>query len=91
MVILMVVDVAHVGAAVDVGVKVYVCDPTEVVLMTEGLHVPAIPFEEVVSKLPGVAFWQYGPSCENVGEVGALMVTLMVVDVAHVPAVGVNV
>ena len=33
----------------------YIADPTEAVLITDGLQVPVIPFSEVVGKTPGVA------------------------------------
>jgi hypothetical protein len=53
---LIVVVVAHVGAAVDVGVKVYVCVPTVEVETVAGFHVPAILLFDVVGKVPGVPF-----------------------------------
>ena len=55
MVILIVVVVAHWPA---VGVKVYTCVPTVVVLIVEGDHVPVIGGElvELRGKVPGVVF-----------------------------------
>ena len=53
---LIVVVVAHVGAAVDVGVKVYVCVPTVEVETAAGFHVPAMLLFDVVGKVPGVPF-----------------------------------
>ena len=55
MVIIIVVVVPHWPAA---GVKVYVCVPTVVVLITDGDQVPVIGGEllELVGKVPGVAF-----------------------------------
>ena len=44
------------------GVKVYEVDPAVLVVIFEGFHVPVTLFEDVVNKLPGVAFRQYGPS-----------------------------
>jgi hypothetical protein len=74
-------------------VKVYVCIPTVEVLIVDGDHVPMIGGElvELVGKVPGVSFWQYGPNCVNVGVTGAVMVMIMVVVVAHCPAAGVKV
>ena len=48
----MVVVVPHCPAD---GVKVYTVDPAEAVLMVDGLHVPVMPFKDVVGKVPGVA------------------------------------
>ena len=55
-IIISVVPVAHVGTAVDVGVKVYVCEPTVEVEIVAGFHVPAILLFDVVGKVPGVPF-----------------------------------
>jgi hypothetical protein len=55
-VIFIVVTVAHVGTAVDVGVKVYVCEPTVEVETVAGFHVPAMLLFDVVGKVPGVPF-----------------------------------
>ena len=54
--IFIVVPVAHVGADVDVGVKVYVCVPTAEVETVAGFHVPAMLLFDVVGKVPGVPF-----------------------------------
>ncbi len=53
------------------------------VLIIEGFHVPVTLFVEVVNKLPGVAFRQYGPSWVNVGVVDALTVIFIVLVSAH--------
>ena len=41
--------------------NVYVVVPFVVVLITEGLHVPAMPFVDVVGKAGAVLFWHKGP------------------------------
>ncbi len=75
MVIVIVAVVAHCPA---VGVKVYVCIPTVDVLIVDGDQVPVIGGElfELVGKVPGVAFWQYGPNCVNVGVTRGVTVTV---------------
>ena len=55
-VILIVAVVAHVGAALELGVNVYVDVPTAAVDTAEGLHVPAIPLSDVKERVPGVSF-----------------------------------
>ena len=60
-------------------------------LIAEGLHVPVMPFVDVVGKVAGVAPTQYGPSAVNAGVVFALTTTFIVAVVAHCPAVGVKV
>ena len=52
-VILIDVMLAHCPAP---GVKVYVVVPTVAVLIVAGLHVPVIPFVEVVGKVGAAAF-----------------------------------
>ena len=47
-----VVVVAHCPAE---GVKVYTVDPADAVLTVDGLHVPVVPFSDVVGRVPGVA------------------------------------
>ena len=84
----MVNTTAHWPAA---GVKVYVVVPTAEVFIVEGLHVPFIPFVEVVGKVPGVAPTQYGPRAVNVGMILLLIVTIIVAFSAHWPVVGVKV
>ena len=59
--------------------------------MVEGDQVPLTPFNELGGNPPGVVFWQYGPSCVNVGKVGLVMTMVMVVIDAHCPALGVKV
>jgi hypothetical protein len=59
----------------------------------DGLHVPVIPFVEVVGRVGAVAPAQmvtFAPKV-NVGVTLGLTVTNSVADVAHCPAVGVNV
>jgi hypothetical protein len=83
--------VAHIGAAVDVGVNVYVVVAE---LFITGDQLPDIPLFEVVGKGGIEAPEQYGPTCVKVGVVGALIVIVIVVVVAHVGVaveVGVNV
>jgi hypothetical protein len=85
------VVVAHVGAAVDVGVNVYV---VVTVLFNAGDHVPAILLVEVVGNALNVAPEQIAATCVNVGVVDALTVITIVVVVAHVgdaAELGVNV
>ena len=53
-----VVEVAHDGVEVEVGVKVYDCVPTLEVEIVVGFQVPEIPFVEVVRKASGVASLQ---------------------------------
>ena len=48
--------VAHVGDAIELGVNVYVCVPTVLVLITDGDHVPDILLLDGVGNVPGVAF-----------------------------------
>ena len=52
--ILIVVPVAHVDGAVDVGVNVYDVVPAEAVLIVEGDQLPAIPLFDVVGNNAGV-------------------------------------
>jgi len=61
------------------------------VLTVDGDHVPVMLFDEVAGNTPGVAPTQYGPSCVNSGVTFALTTTVIVVVVAHCPAVGVKV
>jgi hypothetical protein len=64
------------------------------VLLIDGDQLPAIPLFDVVGKAGIEAPKQYGPTVVNVGVVGALIVMVIVVVVAHVGAavdVGVNV
>ena len=80
--------VAHCPA---VGVNVYV--PEFWLSTTEGLHVPVIPFVDVVGSVGTAAPAQMERLVPklNVGVIFGLTVTLNVVVVAHCPAVGVNV
>ena len=73
------------------GVNVYVVVPAVAVLIVAGLHVPVIPFVEVVGSAGAVEFWQSGPIVLNVGVINGLMVIVNVPCVAHCPAAGVKV
>jgi hypothetical protein len=55
-VMLIVAVVAHTGDALELGVNVYVDDPTVAVDTTEGLQVPAMPLSDVKERVPGVSF-----------------------------------
>jgi hypothetical protein len=59
--------------------------------MVAGDHVPEYPSMEVAGKLGAEAVVQSGPIAENVAVVGAEIVMLIVVLLAHCPASGVNV
>ena len=86
-----VVLVAHVGEAVEVGVNVYV---VVAVLFIAGDHVPAIPLFDVVGNALKLPPEQMAATCVNVGVVGGFTVMVIVVLVAHVGEaveVGVNV
>jgi hypothetical protein len=69
-------------------VKVYV---VVAVLFMAGLHVPVIPFVEVVGKAGIVAPEQYEPNAAKVGVTPGVILIVSVVEFAHCPAVGVNV
>ena len=60
------------------------------VLFGAGLHVPVIPSFEVVGSVKAVPL-QTGPTGSKVGVVCGVIVTVIVVVVAHWPAAGVNV
>ena len=75
-----VVLVAHVGDAVDVGVKVYV---VVAVLFNAGDHVPAILLVDVVGNALKVAPEQIAGTCVKVGAVNGFMVTVVTVEVAE--------
>jgi len=83
-VIVIVAVVAHWPA---LGVKVYV---VVALLFTAGLHVPVIPFVEVVGNVND-APWQIAATCENSGATLLFTVTVIVAVVAHWPAFGVKV
>jgi hypothetical protein len=84
---LIVVVIAH----PEDGVKVYVVVPAPEVLIVAGLHVPVIPFIDVVGKAPDAAPTQYGPRVVKVGVIPALTTTVIVVVDAHWLQFGVNV
>ncbi len=60
-------------------------------MLIAGLHVPVIPLVDVVGNAGMEAPEQYGPTAENVGVTLGLMVMVREADIAHCPAVGVNV
>ena len=63
------------------------------VLFIAGLHVPVIAgmFVELVGSAGIVAPEQYGPTGANVGVTFGVMLIVSEAEVAHCPAVGVNV
>jgi hypothetical protein len=71
------------------GVNIYV--PDVVLLTVAGLHVPVIPFVEVVGKTGGVAPLHIAAIAAKVAVVLGLTVTDNIVVLAHCPAFGVNV
>ena len=83
-----IVIVAGLAQAPAAGVNVYV---VVVVLLTAGLHVPEIPFVEVVGNADKVPPEQIGATCVKVGVIRGLTVIVIVAVVAHTPAVGVKV
>jgi hypothetical protein len=90
-VIIIVVVVAQVGDAVDVGVNVYV---VVAVLFKAGDQDPEILLFDVVGSALNVAPEQIAETCVNVGVVNGFTVILIVVVLAHVGVavdVGVNV
>ena len=84
----MVAVVPHCPAA---GVNVYVVVPVVVVLITEGFHVPLIPFVDDNGNDGAVLFWQSGPIGAKAGVIWVVITISIVAVVAHCPAVGVNV
>jgi hypothetical protein len=90
--VIVIVDVvAHVGAAVDVGVNVYV---VVAVLFKAGDQLPEMLFADVVGNALNVAPEQIEATCVNVGVVNGFTVIVIVVVVAQVGDavdVGVNV
>jgi hypothetical protein len=74
-----------------VGVNVYV--PEALLFTTDGLHVPVIPFVDVVGKVgtdPPAQIFNDVPKL-NVGVTIEFTVTVNITGVAHCPASGVNV
>ena len=65
------------------GVNVYVDVPTVAVLIVAGLHVPVIPFVEVVGNEGGVLFWQSEPTGLNAGVTCEVTTIFIVVGVPH--------
>ena len=84
-VMVIVAVVAHNPA---VGVKVYKVVAT---LLSAGDHVPVMPLLEVVGKSVKVVPEQIGETCVNVGIMFGFTSMVIVVVVAHNPAVGVKV
>lgn len=60
-------------------------------MLIAGLHVPVIPFMDVVGKAGIDAPAQYGPGTLKEGVTIGLIVIVRVVETAHWPANGVNV
>jgi len=61
------------------------------VLFIAGLHVPDIPFVEVVGSAGTVDPEQYGPGVVNAGVIFCVITMVMEAVVAHRPGTGVNV
>ena len=63
------------------------------VLIDAGDQVPVMDgaLFEIRGSVPGVVFWQYGPSCVKVGVNAVVITTVIVVTTPHCPANGVNV
>jgi hypothetical protein len=61
------------------------------VLFTAGDHAPVIEFVDVVGSAFKVAPEQIAATCVNVGVTFGFTVTVIFAEVAHNPAVGVNV
>jgi hypothetical protein len=87
----MVVLVAHVAGALDVGVKVYTVEPAAAVVIVAGDHDPAMLLLELAGKATGLAPWQYGPNCVNNGVVFGFTTIDIVVVVAQTPVAEVGV
>ena len=62
-----------------------------VVLLTAGAQVPVIPLFDVVGSIGAADPLHIEGTAVKVGVINGLTVTVKVVDVAHNPAVGVNV
>jgi hypothetical protein len=77
-IIAIVVVVAHVGDAVEVGVKVYV---VVAVLFNKGDQLPSMLLFEVVGNALNVAPEQIAGTCVNVGVVNGFTVTVVAVEV----------
>jgi hypothetical protein len=71
-------------------VKVYVLVPAVVVLIVAGDHVPVTLLSEVGESTDATPLTHIGTICVNVGRVGAMMSTSIVVPKAHCPASFVN-
>ena len=84
-VMIIVAGTAHIPAA---GVNVYV---VVFALSKEGAHVPVIPLDDIAGKGLRAAPEHIAATCTNVGVTGVVIKTLMVVSMAHCPAVCVNV
>ena len=65
--------------------------PVVVLLTGDGLHVPVIPFVDVVGSTGAAEPLQMAGTALKVGIVCGVTVTVSVAVVAHNPAVGVNV
>ena len=65
--------------------------PLAVLLTVAGLHVPVMPFSDVVGNTGAVAPEQIGAMVAKVGVTAGFTVTVTVTAVAHWPASGVKV
>lgn len=93
-VLLFIVTVNVMGDAQTPGEGVNVYTPELVLLTSDGLHVPLMPFVELGFKFgmaSSPAQMEMAVPKSNVGIILGLTVTVNVVDVAHNPAVGVKV
>jgi hypothetical protein len=63
------------------------------VLIDDGDQVPVMAgaLFELRGSIPGVVFWQYGPSCVKLGVTPLVITTVIVVTTPHCPANGVKV
>ncbi len=63
--------------------NVYVAVPVVAVLIVDGLHVPLMPFWDVVGSAGAVVPWHSGPICANVGVICVVTSTTIVAVPAH--------
>ena len=77
------INVAGIAHCPADGVKVYVVVVAIAVLIVAGLHVPVIPFVEVVGSAGAVEFWQSGPMALNVGVICGLTVIVVLCELLH--------
>jgi hypothetical protein len=65
------------------GLNSYVVVPTDDVLMIAGIHVPMMPFVDVKGRSGGAEPWQSGPIGLKIGVNELVIVTLILVSIAH--------